>query len=96
MYKRKHQKRQEAEARQRLSQLKKPLQARITKIEKEMERLHAQKAELDAFVADPASYAVDQKTRLTEAIRKLGDVNGQLETLEADWLGAQDELEKIG
>ncbi|CAJ3193415.1 ABC transporter ATP-binding protein [Burkholderia pseudomallei] len=93
---RKDQKRQEAEARQRLSQLKKPLQARITKIEKEMERLHAQKAELDAFVADPASYAADQKTRLTEAIRKLGDVNGQLETLEADWLGAQDELEKIG
>ena len=93
---RKDQKRQAAEERQRLSVLKKPLQTRITKLEKEMETLHAEKARLDAFVADPASYEAERKTELTEAIRKLGDVNTRLETVEADWLAAQEELEQIG
>jgi ATP-binding cassette subfamily F protein 3 len=93
---RKDQKRQAAEERQRLSQLKKPLQNRITKLEKEMETLHAEKARLDAFVADPASYEAARKTELTEAIRKLGEVNSRLETVEADWLAVHEELEQIG
>ena len=93
---RKDQKRQEAEERQRLSQLKKPLQTRIAKLEKDMEALHAEKARLDTFVADPASYEAARKTELTEAIRTLGDVNARLETIEADWLSAQEALEQIG
>ncbi|KWC96303.1 ABC transporter [Burkholderia ubonensis] len=93
---RKDQKRQEAEARQRLSHLRRPLQTRITKLEKEMEALHAEKARLDAFVADPASYEAERKTELTDAIRRLGDVNARLESVEGDWLAAQEELEQIG
>lgn len=61
-----------------------------------MEALHAEKARLDTFVADPASYEAARKTELTEAIRTLGDVNARLETIEADWLSAQEALEQIG
>ncbi|MCG5073547.1 ATP-binding cassette domain-containing protein [Paraburkholderia tagetis] len=93
---RKEQRRQEAETRQRLSHLKKPLQAKIGKIEKEMDTLNAEKGTLDAFVADPASYEPTQKTRLTEAIRRQAEVQTRLETLEADWLEAHEELEQIG
>ncbi|MBU9177875.1 ATP-binding cassette domain-containing protein [Burkholderia gladioli] len=93
---RRDQKRQEAEARQRLSQLKKPLQSRINKLEKEMEALNAEKARLDGFVADPGSYAAEKKSELTEAIRKLGEVTGRLEALELDWLDVQEQLEQIG
>ena len=93
---RKDQRRQEAQARQKLAQLKKPLQTRIAKIEKEMEALNAQKALLDAFVADTASYEPAMKTKLTEAIRQQADVHACLETLEAEWLEAQEELEQIG
>ncbi|MEX3526546.1 MAG: ATP-binding cassette domain-containing protein [Burkholderia sp.] len=93
---RRDQKRQEAEARQRLSQLKKPLQSRINKLEKEMETLNAEKARLDGFVADPASYAAEKKSELTEAIRKLGEVTGRLEALELDWLDVQEQIEQIG
>ncbi|RQH07902.1 ATP-binding cassette domain-containing protein [Paraburkholderia dinghuensis] len=93
---RKEQRRQEAETRQKLSQLKKPLQAKIGKIEKEMDALNAEKGTLDAFVADAASYAPEQKTRLTDAIRRQAEVQARLETLEADWLDAHDELEQIG
>jgi ATP-binding cassette, subfamily F, member 3 len=93
---RKEQRRQEAETRQKLAHLKKPLQAKIGKIEKEMDALNAEKGTLDAFVADPASYEPNQKTRLTEAIRRQADVQSRLDTLEAEWLDAHEALEQIG
>ncbi|GAB7523797.1 ATP-binding cassette domain-containing protein [Paraburkholderia sp. 2C] len=93
---RKEQRRQEAETRQKLAHLKKPLQTRITKIEKEMDALNAEKTTLDAFVADPASYNAELKTKLTEALRRQADVAARLETLEAQWLEAHEELEQIG
>ncbi|WP_326489821.1 ATP-binding cassette domain-containing protein [Paraburkholderia sp. HP33-1] len=93
---RKEQRRLEAETRQKLAHLKKPLQGRIAKIEKEMDALNAEKTTLDAFVADPASYEPEQKSRLTEAIRRQADVNARLDTLEAEWLETHEELEQIG
>jgi ATP-binding cassette subfamily F protein 3 len=93
---RKEQRRLEAETRQKLAHLKKPLQSRITKIEKEMDALNAEKTTLDAFVVDPASYEPEQKSRLTEAIRRQADVHARLDTLEAEWLEIHEELEQIG
>ncbi|MEX3944196.1 ATP-binding cassette domain-containing protein [Paraburkholderia sp. BR10937] len=93
---RKEQRRQEAEQRQKVAHLKKPLQAKISKIETEMDALNSEKSTLDAFVADPASYEPQQKSRLTEAIRRQAEVAARLETLEAEWLDAHEELEQIG
>jgi ATP-binding cassette, subfamily F, member 3 len=93
---RKEQRRQEAEQRQKVAHLKKPLQAKIGKIEKEMDALNTEKGTLDAFVADPASYEAEQKSRLTEAIRRQAEVQSRLDTLEAEWLDAHEELEQIG
>ncbi|PXW26179.1 ATP-binding cassette domain-containing protein [Paraburkholderia caballeronis] len=93
---RKELRRQEAETRQKLSQLKKPLQNRIGKIEKEMDALNAEKGTLDAFIADPASYEPAQKAKLTDAIRRQAQVQSRLDELEAQWLEAHEELEQIG
>ena len=93
---RKDQRRQEAEVRQKLSQLKRPLQTRIAKLEKEMDALNAEKAALDAFVADTASYEPAMKAKLTDALKLQAEVATRLETLEAEWLDAQEELEQIG
>ncbi|CCD35660.1 ABC transporter ATP-binding protein [Candidatus Paraburkholderia kirkii UZHbot1] len=93
---RREQRRQEAQERQKLSHLKKPLQSRIAKIEKEMDKLNAEKSGLDAFVADPASYEAAMKTKLTETIRRQAEVNTRLETLEMEWFEAHEELEQIG
>ncbi|HKR38964.1 MAG TPA: ATP-binding cassette domain-containing protein [Paraburkholderia sp.] len=93
---RKEQRRQEAEQRQKVAHLKKPLQVKIGKIEKEMDALNSEKSTLDAFVADPASYEPQQKSRLTDAIRRQAEVASRLETLEAEWLDAHEELEQIG
>ncbi|WP_153100123.1 ATP-binding cassette domain-containing protein [Paraburkholderia hayleyella] len=94
--KRKEQRRQDAQTRQKLAHLKKPLQNRIGKIEKEMDALNSEKTILDGIVADPASYEAEQKTRLTETIRRQADIASRLETLEAEWLEIHEELEQIG
>jgi ATP-binding cassette subfamily F protein 3 len=93
---RKEQRRQEAQERQKLSHLKKPLQSRIAKIEKEMDALNTEKAALDTYVADPASYEPAAKAKLTESIRRQADVNARLEALEHEWLEAHEELEQTG
>ncbi|RAR60033.1 ATP-binding cassette subfamily F protein 3 [Paraburkholderia unamae] len=93
---RKEQRRQEAEQRQKVAHLKKPLQVKIGKIEKEMDALNAEKSTLDTFVANPASYEPEQKSRLTEAIRRQAEVQSRLDALEAEWLDAHEELEQIG
>jgi len=93
---RKDQRREEAQARQKLSHLKKPLQTRIAKLEKEMDALNGEKAALDAFVADTASYEPAMKAKLTDALKRQAEVAARLEALEVQWLEAQEELEQIG
>ena len=46
--------------------------------------------------ADPASYDAALKAKLTETIRRQGEVSARLETLELEWLEAHEELEQIG
>ncbi len=93
---RKEQRRQEAQTRQKVAHLKKPLQSRINKLEKEMDALNGEKTGLDNVVADPASYEPEQKTRLTEAIRRQADIAARLETLEAEWLETHEAIEQLG
>ncbi len=93
---RKGQRRQDAEARQKLSQQKRPLQTRITKLEKEMEKLNAEKATLDAFIGDTASYEPAMKAKLTDALKRQAEVCARLDALEAEWLEAHEALEQIG
>ncbi|MDN0074276.1 ATP-binding cassette domain-containing protein [Crenobacter sp. SG2303] len=92
---RKEQKRQEAEARQRLSTLKKPLQQKLGKLEKELEKLGKIKNELEAFLASEEAYLPENKVKLTESSRQQGEISSQLASIEEDWLAIQEELEAL-
>ncbi|AXT46140.1 ATP-binding cassette domain-containing protein [Chromobacterium rhizoryzae] len=92
---RKEQKRQEAEARQRLSQLRKPLQNKLNKLEKELDQLSAAKAELDGFMASADAYGDANRQRLADAVRRQGEVATRLAEVEEAWLEAQAELETL-
>jgi len=93
---RRAQKRAEAEDRQKLSALKKPLEARIKRLEEQIAKRHAQKAELDARLADPAIYAAEQKETLKTLLADQAYVAKELDQLEAEWLEQQEALEQIG
>ncbi|MEC5208030.1 ATP-binding cassette subfamily F protein 3 [Vogesella perlucida] len=92
---RKDQKRQEAEARQKLAAAKKPLLAKLNKLEKSLETLGKEKAELDAFLSSEDAYSDANKAKLADSIRRQGEVASQLESVEEDWMLLQEEIEAI-
>jgi ATP-binding cassette subfamily F protein 3 len=93
---RKEQKRQEAEARQRASAQKKPIETRIKRLEEKMAKANARKADLDALLADPAIYAEDKKETVKAHLFEQATLAKELEQLEGDWLEQQAELEALG
>jgi ATP-binding cassette subfamily F protein 3 len=92
---RKDQKRAEAQERQRLSQLRKPIQRKIDKLEASMGTLSDQKAKLDAILADSSTYEESKKTLLTDSLKQQAEVAAKLAEVEAEWLEAQEALEQI-
>ncbi len=89
------QRRADAEERQRAAQLRKPLQSKLDQIEREMAALETEKTALEALIADPASYHAENKARLSDTLRRQGEVTSRLAALEADWLAAQEALEAL-
>ena len=92
---RKEQRRADAQERQRLAEMRKPLQKEIASLEKQMEKLTAEKTRLDTVLADEASYKDVNKTLLTDSLRLQAEVKTKLESIEATWLEKQAALEKI-
>ncbi|MCP5276815.1 MAG: ATP-binding cassette domain-containing protein [Thiobacillus sp.] len=92
---RKDQKRQEAEARQRLSSQRKPIESRIKRLEEQMDRLNARKTELDGELAAPDIYAEVNKDRLKAFLYEQAQVAKELEQLEAEWMEQQEALESL-
>ncbi|MDO9224415.1 MAG: ATP-binding cassette domain-containing protein [Pseudomonadota bacterium] len=93
---RKEQKRLEAEARQRLSVQKKPVETRIKRLEEQMQRRNQRKAELETLLTDPALYAESQKDTLKARLFEQATLVKELEQLEMEWLEQQEVLEGIG
>jgi ATP-binding cassette, subfamily F, member 3 len=91
---RKSRKREEAQARQRLADVRKPLLLRQSAIEREMETLAQEKASLDAWLASESAYAEDARETLKARIARQGEVTWQLARLETEWLETAEALEK--
>ena len=92
---RREQKRAEAEERQRLASLKKPIEMRIKRLEEQIAKRNAQKATVDARLADPEMYDVAKKKELTALLGDQAYYAKELEQLEAEWLEQQEALEQI-
>jgi len=92
---RREQKRREAAARQRLSTTRKPLEARLKRLEEKIAKLNAQKAAIDKLLADPGLYGEDRKDTLKTAILDQAYVARELEQLESEWLGLHEQLEAV-
>ncbi|MNT18597.1 putative ABC transporter ATP-binding protein [compost metagenome] len=75
--------------------MRKPLTKELDKVEKRMAVLQTAKEEIDRFMADESSYAEANKAKLMEMLKRQGEVNGELETLEEKWLELQEQIEQI-
>jgi ATP-binding cassette subfamily F protein 3 len=93
---RRAQKRSEALERQRLADLRKPLQHELADVEAELHALEAEKRELETWLASADAYAESNKERLIAVLERQGDLTWQLARVEAQWLELQGKLEQIG
>lgn len=92
---RKEQKRFEAQERHRLSSLKKPIEDRIKRIEKEMDKLNLLKSAIDGEMSSTEIYAVENKEKLKGLLVDQAYYAKELGLLEEEWLKKQTELEEI-
>jgi ATP-binding cassette, subfamily F, member 3 len=92
---RKAQKREEATARQRLAEARRPIASRQAAIEKEMASYNREKEQLDAWLADPDAYAEAAKDELKTKVSRQGEVMWQLARLETEWLDLAEAMERI-
>lgn len=88
---RKEQKRREAELRQQSA----PLRKKIAEYEKQMEKLSAQLACIEHQLADSELYDVKNKEKLTALLSEQAQDKKALEEIEAEWLNAQEILERL-
>ena len=71
-----------------------PLYDKVKKFENEMDRIQKELTQIETELADKTFYKVEKKNELTEILRRQGKMKADLETIEADWLLVQQELEK--
>jgi ATP-binding cassette subfamily F protein 3 len=89
------QKREEAESRQRRAAGRKPLVSRQAAIEKDLERLTAEKQALDDWLSTSDAYADDMKDRLVVSIARQGELTWTLARLESEWLELAHALDQL-
>jgi ATP-binding cassette, subfamily F, member 3 len=92
---RKQQRRLEAEARNRLSAQRRPIEQRLQALEAEMAQLSADKARLETLLADPNLYADPDRDRVKTCLLDQARIGGRLQVLEDAWLHLQEQLEAL-
>ena len=92
---RKQQKREEAEQRQRLAILRKPIDSKLAKVEKELEQVQTKIATLDILIADPDLYSDTRRQERVASLSEHGELTKRASQLEDQWLSLQTELEAL-
>jgi ATP-binding cassette subfamily F protein 3 len=92
---RQERRRLEAEERQRLSSLRKPIESRIKRLDEQMAKLNARKTEVDKRLADPTIYDDANKEELKALILDQAYLLKELEQLETEWLEQHEALERL-
>jgi ATP-binding cassette, subfamily F, member 3 len=90
---RKDERRVAAQERLRLNELKKPLERAVAQVEKKLNPLQVQLAQLDARIADPTLY--DDAGATAQVTKEHGQLRAQIEVLELEWITLSEQLEAI-
>jgi ATP-binding cassette subfamily F protein 3 len=92
---RRTQKRTDAEERQKLAALKKPIENKIRKLDEQIAKRTAQKAAVDEKLAAPEIYDKENKQELKKLLADQAFYAKELEQLESEWLEQQEALEQL-
>lgn len=87
--------RQEAQERQRIAELRKPLKKELDKVEKELSRKSEALKALAARLADPELYSSANPDEVARVTREHGELAPQVEELEMRWLELSEQIEAV-
>lgn len=92
---RRTQRRLEAEARQKMAHLRKPLEKKIQQLEKHLEQHKTRLIELDELMSDPAFYGDQYKEQRPALLAEHGEISKQIDQHEEQWLDLLEQIEQI-
>lgn len=92
---RRTQRRLEAEARQKMAHLRKPLEKKIQQLEKHLEQHKARLIELDELMSDPTFYGDQYKEQRPALLAEHGELSKQVDQHEEQWLDLLEQIEQI-
>ena len=87
--------RQEAQERQRIAELRKPLKKELDTVEKELSRKSEALKALAARLADPELYSSADPDEVARVTREHGELAPQVEELEMRWLELSEQIEAV-
>ena len=93
---RKRQRQEEAERRQHVGVLKRPLEKRVGELESQMDRARVRLTELDNLLADERLYDDARRDERLTVLSEHGSLTSKVEAWENEWLTLQEQLEAIG
>ncbi|TFW18502.1 ATP-binding cassette domain-containing protein [Duganella callida] len=91
----KEQKRKDAEERQRLSALRKPIEQKIKRLDEQIAKRTAQKADVDAQLGEESIYDAANKAKLKQLLADQAYYSKDLGELEEQWLELNEQLEAV-
>lgn len=94
-FNKKEARRQEAQERQRIAELRKPLKKELDKVEKELSRKSEALKALAARLADPELYSSADPDEVARVTREHGELAPQVEELEMRWLELSEQIEAV-
>lgn len=92
---RRTQRRLEAEARQKMAHLRKPLEKKIQQLEMHLEQYKARQLELDELMSDPEFYGDHYKEQRPALLAEHGELGKQIDQHEEQWLDLLEQIEQI-
>ncbi len=92
---RKEQKRIEAQERQRLSSLRKPMEKRLQVVEKQISELQTKYASFEKTLTDTVIYDAERKADLKSILEQQSQCRVLMKQLEEEWLQLQETLEQL-
>jgi ATP-binding cassette subfamily F protein 3 len=72
-----------------------PLKKQVEALEKNLSQLNAAHQVIEGALVDPDLYIASRKDELTRLLKEKGQLQGQIEQIESEWLDAQSELEHL-
>ena len=92
---RKERRREEADARNRQSALKKPLVKKLNELEKQLARLQIQKEHIENTLAQTHLYEDEAKEELLGYLHDQATLSKEMNQAEEEWLSVSNELEEV-